>query len=55
MTEKKDIIFNKTSEDMSDIQDESVDCIVTSPPYWALRDYGVDGQLGLEKTLEIKS
>lgn len=28
--------------------DESVDCIVTSPPYWALRDYGVDGQLGLE-------
>jgi len=52
MTEKKDIIFNKTSEDMSDIQDESVDCIVTSPPYWALRDYGVDGQLGLEKTFE---
>jgi DNA modification methylase len=29
---------------------ESVDCIVTSPPYWALRDYGVKGQLGLEPT-----
>jgi DNA modification methylase len=28
----------------------SVDCIVTSPPYWGLRDYGVDGQLGLEST-----
>jgi DNA modification methylase len=28
--------------------DESIDCIVTSPPYWALRDYGVKGQLGLE-------
>ena len=28
----------------------SVDCVVTSPPYWALRDYGVLGQLGLEPT-----
>jgi DNA modification methylase len=28
----------------------SVDCIVTSPPYWGLRDYGEDGQLGLEPT-----
>jgi len=28
--------------------DESVDCVITSPPYWGLRDYGVDGQLGLE-------
>jgi DNA modification methylase len=31
---------------------ESVDCVVTSPPYWGLRDYGVDGQLGLERTPE---
>jgi len=30
--------------------DELVDCIVTSPPYYGLRDYGVDGQIGLEKT-----
>ncbi|WP_071077706.1 DNA-methyltransferase [Janthinobacterium lividum] len=29
---------------------ESVHCIVTSPPYWGLRDYGVDGQIGLEAT-----
>lgn len=28
----------------------SVNCVVTSPPYWGLRDYGVDGQLGLEPT-----
>lgn len=27
------------------------DCVVTSPPYWGLRDYGVDGQIGLERTL----
>ena len=32
--------------------DECVDCCVTSPPYWGLRDYGVAGQLGLEKTPE---
>ena len=30
--------------------DACVHCIVTSPPYWGLRDYGVEGQLGLEKT-----
>lgn len=30
---------------------ESIDCIITSPPYWGLRDYGVKGQLGLEKTI----
>jgi site-specific DNA-methyltransferase (cytosine-N4-specific) len=32
------------------LPDESVDCVVTSPPYWGLRDYGVIGQLGAEKT-----
>jgi DNA modification methylase len=32
--------------------DEFIDCCITSPPYWGLRDYGVDGQLGLEKTPE---
>lgn len=31
--------------------DNSVDCVVTSPPYWGLRDYGVDGQIGMECTL----
>jgi DNA modification methylase len=31
---------------------ESVDCCVTSPPYWGLRDYGTDGQIGLEATPE---
>jgi DNA modification methylase len=30
--------------------DESVQCCVTSPPYWGLRDYGHDGQIGLEPT-----
>lgn len=31
---------------------ESIDCIVTSPPYYRLRDYGCEGQLGLEGTPE---
>jgi len=31
---------------------ESVQCVVTSPPYWGLRDYGVAGQIGLEPTPE---
>jgi DNA modification methylase len=31
------------------LDDESVQCVVTSPPYWGLRDYGVAGQLGLER------
>jgi DNA modification methylase len=34
------------------LPDESVHCVVTSPPYWGLRDYGVDGQIGLELSPE---
>jgi len=32
------------------LPEESVQCVVTSPPYWRQRDYGVPGQLGLEPT-----
>lgn len=32
------------------LPDQSVQCVITSPPYWGLRDYGVSGQIGLEKT-----
>lgn len=35
-------------EVLSTLDENSVDCIVTSPPYYGQRDYGVDGQLGLE-------
>jgi DNA modification methylase len=37
---------------LAQIPDESVQCVVTSPPYWGLRDYGVEGQIGLEPTPE---
>lgn len=33
------------------LPDNHVNCVVTSPPYWGLRDYGVSGQLGLESTI----
>lgn len=35
---------------LKQIDTESVQCVVTSPPYWGLRNYGVSGQIGLEKT-----
>lgn len=38
-------------EAMRSMPANSVDCVVTSPPYWGLRDYGVAGQIGLEPTL----
>jgi DNA modification methylase len=34
------------------LPDDSIDCCVTSPPYWGLRDYGVEGQIGLEPTMQ---
>ncbi len=39
-------------EQLKTLPDQSVHCCVTSPPYWGLRDYGVAGQLGLEKSPE---
>jgi DNA modification methylase len=39
-------------EVLANLPAASVQCVVTSPPYWGLRDYGVDGQLGLEDTPE---
>lgn len=39
-------------EVLKTLPEGSIDCCVTSPPYYALRDYGVDGQLGLEETPE---
>jgi DNA modification methylase len=39
-------------EGLKQLDNNSVHCCVTSPPYWGLRDYGVEGQLGLEPTPE---
>ena len=37
---------------IKELEDNSIDCVVSSPPYFGLRDYGVDGQFGLEKTYQ---
>jgi DNA modification methylase len=44
------ILQGDVREKLAELPDASVQCVVTSPPYWGLRDYGVPGQLGLEKT-----
>ena len=47
------IIYNGDClETLKQIPDNSVDTIVTSPPYWGLRDYGVEGQIGMETTID---
>jgi DNA modification methylase len=46
------VICGDCLEVMKRLPDELVNCVVTSPPYWGLRDYGVAGQFGLEKTPE---
>jgi len=44
-------IFNEDCRTgLCKLPDDSVDCCVTSPPYFGLRDYGVGGQIGLEKS-----
>jgi site-specific DNA-methyltransferase (adenine-specific) len=35
---------------LSEIETGTVQTCVTSPPYWGLRDYGIDGQIGLEES-----
>jgi DNA modification methylase len=44
------ILIGDCRERLAELPDASVHCCVTSPPYFGLRDYGVDGQMGLEPT-----
>ena len=52
MSTKQRIIPGDCIEGLRTLPDASVHCCVTSPPYWGLRDYGHDGQIGLEATPE---
>lgn len=47
-----EILQGDCLEVLRTLPENSVHCVVTSPPYWGLRDYGVEGQLGLESTPE---
>ena len=46
------IINADALEGLKTIESNTVDCIITSPPYYQLRDYGVNGQIGLEDTVD---
>jgi DNA modification methylase len=46
------VLLGDCRETLLTLPDESVHCVVTSPPYWGLRDYGCEGQIGLEATPE---
>jgi DNA modification methylase len=43
------ILIGDAREKLKELPDQSVNCCVTSPPYWGLRDYGNNKQIGLEK------
>jgi DNA modification methylase len=51
MTKTK-IIIGDVSTCLAELAKNSVDCVVTSPPYFRLRDYGITGQIGLEPSLQ---
>ncbi|GAB6071729.1 DNA methyltransferase [Venenivibrio stagnispumantis] len=47
----KGLLIIGDSRKMIEIEDESIDVIITSPPYWHIKDYGVDKQIGYGQTL----
>ena len=47
------IIQGDCLEELKKLPEKSINMCITSPPYWALRDYGVKGQLGLEPTFDL--
>jgi len=49
---RNEILCGDWVEVLSGLPDECVDAVVTSPPYWGLRDYGDDRQLGMEESVE---
>lgn len=47
-------IYNEPClETIKRFEPNSIDCVITSPPYWMLRDYGYNGQWGLEPTFQL--
>lgn len=49
---RNQVLIGDAATRLAELPEDSVDCVITSPPYFALRDYGVAGQLGLESTVE---
>jgi len=46
------LVINGDSREMKEVKDSSIDLIVTSPPYWNLKDYGSERQIGYNQTLK---
>ena len=47
------ILHGDVTDKLKEIESDSIQCVVTSPPYWGLRNYQMEGQLGLEETPEL--
>jgi site-specific DNA-methyltransferase (adenine-specific) len=50
---RREILLGDATERLRGLPTASIDCVVTSPPYYQLRDYGTGGQLGLEPSVDL--
>ncbi len=51
-TDRCELLVGDARQTLLQMPNRHFDCIVTSPPYWGLRDYGVPGQIGAEPTVD---
>jgi DNA modification methylase len=49
---RNEVLVGDVRTRLAELPDAAVDCVITSPPYWALRDYGHDGQIGAEADVD---
>lgn len=49
---RNQVLIGDARQQLTELPENSVDTVITSPPYFALRDYGQDGQLGLEASVD---
>ena len=49
------ILVGDVREQLATLPDESVHCVVTSPPYWGLRQYFFDGAVVLRRDLDVET
>lgn len=47
-----EVMYGDSNDKVMELKDKSINCVVTSPPYFRLRDYGHEKQLGIEETPE---
>ncbi len=51
-TNRCEIVLGDARRILHEMPEGHFDCVVTSPPYWGLRDYGIEGQIGAETTVD---